>query len=265
MARDVSQLHPRLQILITKLKEECKKQGLKIGIGECFRTVKEQDELYAQGRTKPGNIVTNAKGSSYSSMHQWGVAFDFYRNDGKGAYYDNDNFFTKVGKIGMKLGLEWGGNWKSIVDKPHFQLPDWGSTPTLLKQLYKTPDEFIKTWKRKDVTKPTKDWVLRLQKALNTNGYRDKDGNKLKEDGIAGEKTKSTCPSLKVGMKGDIVILAQERLWELGFDPKGINGSYGNNTGNAVIVMKKKVMGDKNPTNILGNQSWNVLLGLYKK
>ena len=265
MARDISQLHPRLQILIAKLKEECVKQGLKIGISECFRTVKEQDELYAQGRTKSGNIVTNAKGSSYSSMHQWGIAFDFYRNDGKGAYYDKDNFFTKVGKIGMKLGLEWGGNWKSIVDKPHFQLPDWGSTPTLLKQLYKKPDEFIKTWKRTDATKPTKDWVLRLQKTLNRLGYKDKDGNKLKEDGIAGAKTKSACPSLKVGMKGDIIILAQERLLELNFDPKGIDGSYGNNTGKAVIEMKKKIMGAKNPTNILGNKSWDVLLGLFKK
>ena len=43
--------------------------------------------------------------SSYSSMHQWGIAFDFYRNDGKGAYNNNDGFFNKVGAIGQKLGL----------------------------------------------------------------------------------------------------------------------------------------------------------------
>ena len=84
--RDITMCHPRLQELSGRLVEECKKQGLIIKIGECYRTVVEQDELYAQGRTKPGNIVTNARGNSYSSQHQWGIAFDFFRNDGNGAY-----------------------------------------------------------------------------------------------------------------------------------------------------------------------------------
>ena len=76
--RDITKLHPLLQEKINQLKIECAKQGLVIAIGECLRTVAEQDALYAQGRTKPGTKVTNAKGSTYSSMHQWGVAFDFY-------------------------------------------------------------------------------------------------------------------------------------------------------------------------------------------
>jgi peptidoglycan LD-endopeptidase CwlK len=30
--------------------------------------------------------------------------------------------------LGMDLGLEWGGSWKSIVDEPHFQLrPSWAT------------------------------------------------------------------------------------------------------------------------------------------
>lgn len=144
--RKIEDLHPKLQDLIYELKAECEKQDLTIGISECLRTVSEQDELYAKGRTKKGSIVTNARGSSYSSMHQWGIAFDFYRNDGKGIYENSDKFFNKVGKIGRELGLEWGGDWKSIVDIPHFQLPDWGSTTAKLKQLYKTPETFFKTW-----------------------------------------------------------------------------------------------------------------------
>lgn len=144
--RDISRLHPVLQQKIEELKAECNRKGLKIGIGECLRTVEEQDALYAQGRTKKGSIVTNAKGSSYSSMHQWGVAFDFYRNDGKGAYADSDGFFTKVGKIGQSLGLEWGGSWKNPVDKPHFQLPDWGSTASRLKSIYGKPEKFFASW-----------------------------------------------------------------------------------------------------------------------
>ena len=144
--RDITLCHPRLQTLAAELIKECAKQGLQIKIGETLRTVAEQDALYAQGRTKPGTIVTNAKGSSYSSYHQWGTAFDFYRADGHGAYYDKDGFFTKVGKIGVTLGLEWGGNWKSITDKPHFQLPDWGSSTSGIKKHYKTPEHFMKTW-----------------------------------------------------------------------------------------------------------------------
>lgn len=154
--RDTKQLHPDLQVIIEKLKLECEKQGLKIGISECLRTKQEQDNLYAKGRTdKSSKIVTNAKGSTYSSMHQWGVAFDFYRNDGKGAYNTSDKFFEKVGAIGKKLGLEWGGDWKSIKDLPHFQLPQWGSTPSKLKQQYGTPENFFKSWnvKKKDDNK----------------------------------------------------------------------------------------------------------------
>lgn len=144
--RDITLCHPRLQILAEQLVEECSRQGLQIKIGDTLRTVEEQDELYAQGRTKPGQIVTNAKGSSYSSYHQWGTAFDFFRNDGSGAYNESGKFFDRVGAIGVEIGLEWGGNWKSIVDKPHFQLPDWGSSTSGIKKLYATPEEFMRTW-----------------------------------------------------------------------------------------------------------------------
>ncbi len=153
MGRDISLCHPELQKKAEKIVSACRGQGLLIGIGECYRSIAEQDALYAKGRTAPGSIVTNAKGSSYSSHHQWGTAFDIYRNDGTGAYNNNDGFFDLVGTIGVKIGLEWGGNWKSPVDKPHFQLPYWGSTTITLKNLYGTPEEFKKTWSDKPVEK----------------------------------------------------------------------------------------------------------------
>ncbi len=148
--RDRTKLHPRLQKKIEEFIKACDKAGLKVQITECLRTKAEQDALYAQGRTKPGAKVTNAPGYSYSSMHQWGVAYDICRADGKSAFDNSDGFFDKVGQIGKKLGLEWGGDWKSPVDKPHFQLPDWGSTPTMLKRLYSTPERFFATWKSDD-------------------------------------------------------------------------------------------------------------------
>ena len=148
--RDIKMCHPELQEKAKKLISACKGKGLLIGISECFRTVEEQNALYAKGRTEAGKIVTNAKGDSYSSHHQWGTAFDIYRNDGKGAYNDSDGFFRKVGNIGKSIGLEWGGDWTNPVDKPHFQLPHWGSTTAKLKQLYKTPENFKKIWKDKN-------------------------------------------------------------------------------------------------------------------
>ena len=177
MGRDISLCHPELQEKAKKLVSACRGQGLLIGIGECYRTVAEQDALYAKGRTAPGEIVTNAKGSSYSSHHQWGTAFDIYRNDGKGAYNDSDGFFYKVGTIGVKIGLEWGGNWTSPVDKPHFQLPYWGSTATMLKNLYGTPEEFKKTWSDEEVekiynwTEEVPDWARPTVQKLLDKGY----------------------------------------------------------------------------------------------
>lgn len=143
---NVTRLHPRLKRLQKKLIAQCAAWGLPIRITQEIRTAEEQDTLYALGRTKPGNIVTNARGSSYSSHHQWGTAFDFCRDDGKPPYDDSDRFFEKVGAMGKALGLEWGGDWKSIVDKPHFQLPDWGSGTAKLKELYCSPERFEKSW-----------------------------------------------------------------------------------------------------------------------
>ena len=177
MGRDITICHPELQQKAEKLVSACRGQGLLIGIGECFRTVAEQDALYAKGRTAPGSIVTNAKGSSYSSHHQWGTAFDIYRNDGTGAYNNNDGFFDLVGTIGVKIGLEWGGNWKSPVDKPHFQLPYWGSTTTMLKNIYGTPNEFKKTWSDEEVekvynwTEEVPEWARPTVQKLLDKGY----------------------------------------------------------------------------------------------
>lgn len=194
MSRDITQLHPTLQAKAQQLVAECAKQGLIIGISECVRTVAEQDALYAKGRTTPGKIVTNAKGSTYSSLHIWMIAFDFFRNDGKGAYVDFDGFFAKVGKIGQSLGLEWGGGWRSPVDKPHFQLPNWGSTASKLKAAYKTPEAFKKSWSSQppagNVTPPSNmdvsKQVIRAVQAW----LMEYTGHKLVLDGVYGREGK---------------------------------------------------------------------------
>lgn len=198
--RDINRCHPRLIELSKKLVSACKGQGLIIGIGESFRTKEEQDALYAKGRTAPGNIVTNAKGSSYSSHHQWGTAFDIYRSDGKGVYVDSDGFFEKVGKIGKSIGLEWGGDWKSPVDKPHFQLPDWGSTTTKLKKMYGTPEKFMDTWKG--------DVEMVEESKIIING-KEKKVKRILKDGTNYIAIRDIAENLgyEIGNKGNIAVL----------------------------------------------------------
>lgn len=86
---------------------------------QTLRTTKEQDTLYAQGRTKVGNIVTNAKGGY--SFHNFGVAFDVCPVVNKKLEWNDKKIFKKIGTIGLSLGLEWGGAWKAFKDLPHFQ------------------------------------------------------------------------------------------------------------------------------------------------
>ena len=144
MSRDITLLHPEVQAIIPKFLNECKNRGLIVKITDTVRTKQEQDKLYAQGRTEAGNIVTWVK-YPYSN-HNWGMAFDICRNDGKGAYNDSDGWFKKVGQVGKSFGLEWGGDWKGTPDKPHFELTKYGDTNTLAKK-YGTPENFKKTWK----------------------------------------------------------------------------------------------------------------------
>ena len=90
------------------------------------------------------------------------------------AYNDTTKMFKRVGELGKSLGLEWGGSWKSPVDKPHFQLPYWGSTAKKLKEQYGTPDKFFATWDKKPATS-TKVTNKVTASKNNTDAARSKD------------------------------------------------------------------------------------------
>ena len=112
-------LKPKVKALALELQKSAKENGIEIIFTCTVRTRDKQDKLYAQGRTAPGKIVTKAKGGE--SMHNYGVAFDICPVINKKATWNNPALFNKVGKIGMAIGLEWGGEWKGFIDKPHFQ------------------------------------------------------------------------------------------------------------------------------------------------
>jgi peptidoglycan L-alanyl-D-glutamate endopeptidase CwlK len=145
--RGTDKLHPDVKKLAELLIAECAKEGLPpVLITETWRTKDEQNALYAQGRTTPGKIVTNCQYPD--SPHCWGAAFDFCRNIRGHEYDDNDGFFTKVGAVGKRLGLFWGGDFKSFVDKPHFESPIYvvNNSVGMLKTKYGTPEAFKKSW-----------------------------------------------------------------------------------------------------------------------
>lgn len=127
--KTIATLLPEVQPIARTLVQKAALSGIKIKIISGLRSYAEQDALYAQGRGgQPGKIVTNAKGG-YSN-HNFGIAFDIGVFEGS-QYLEDSPKYKAVGVLGVELGLEWGGNWKTIVDQPHFQLrPAWASDLT---------------------------------------------------------------------------------------------------------------------------------------
>jgi len=98
---------------------ECRKQGIDILITSTYRDNASQNALYAQGRTQPGKIVTNAQaGQSY---HNYRCAFDFVPIINGKAQWDDLYTFKECGTIAESVGLEWAGRWKTFKELAHCQ------------------------------------------------------------------------------------------------------------------------------------------------
>ncbi len=123
--KNIATLLPEVQPMARARVQKAAANGIQIKVLSGLRSYAEQDALYAQGRTASGNIVTKARGG-YSN-HNFGIAFDIGVFEGN-RYLGTSPKYKAVGVLGMDLGLEWGGSWKSIVDEPHFQLrPSWAA------------------------------------------------------------------------------------------------------------------------------------------
>ena len=116
-------LQPPVRPMARMLVQEAAANGIDVRIISGHRSYDEQDALYAQGRARPGRKVTNARGG-YSN-HNFGIAFDVGVFSGS-RYLGTSPKYKAVGVLGQEIGLEWGGNWTSLVDEAHFQLrPAW--------------------------------------------------------------------------------------------------------------------------------------------
>jgi peptidoglycan L-alanyl-D-glutamate endopeptidase CwlK len=100
-------------------------QGVSVEVISGLRSWQAQAALYAQGRTKPGPIVTNARPGS--SWHNYGLAIDLGLFKAK-KYLDESSpkeanrLYSQIGKIAAQYGIEWGGSWATFKDIPHFQV-----------------------------------------------------------------------------------------------------------------------------------------------
>jgi peptidoglycan LD-endopeptidase CwlK len=184
--RKLANVHPYVKNKAIELIKKAYTKGIYVQVTQGFRSIEEQNELYAIGRTKPGKIVTNAKGGQ--SIHNYGLAFDIVilNNDGSLNWNTNDNRWKRVGQIGESIGLEWGGSWKTFKDMPHFEYtfgltlkdlqngkrpPNYPSSSPQPKNYYELGDEGEK--------------IKEIQQKLIKLGYQLNGG----ADGIFGQST----------------------------------------------------------------------------
>ena len=130
----LNQLHPLVKDLAIEAYNEAVKLtpvGVHPFITQTMRTFEESDALYAQGRTKPGPIVSNVKGGR--SFHNYGLAIDFVNKVNDQINWTVDANWMIVVKCFKQRGFKWGGDWTgSLIDYPHFEMSFGLSTLKLL-------------------------------------------------------------------------------------------------------------------------------------
>lgn len=125
--KELERLHPKVARKLNKILQKAEQSDLEILITDGYRTNAEQNKLYAQGRTRSGKIVTNAKGGQ--SLHNYGLAVDIVPvlSNGQIDYSDYDTY-KLFASLAKEEGFAWGGDWKKFKDVPHFEYTeghDW--------------------------------------------------------------------------------------------------------------------------------------------
>jgi peptidoglycan LD-endopeptidase CwlK len=147
ISRDKSLLYPPFADQLRYFESRLAAARLPFHLFMGFRTFECQDELYAQGRTTPGKIVTTARGGD--SLHNFGLGADFVLDgmpekpgiqwswDTRADFNaDGRSDWMQMGEIAESCGLEWGGRWKRFPDFPHLE-NHFGLTIFECKELYK--------------------------------------------------------------------------------------------------------------------------------
>lgn len=169
----IATLHPKIRQKVldayTYANNKLLGKGVRLRFAYTTRTIEEQNELYAQGRTKLYDStgkrlgkVTQAKGGE--SIHNYHLAFDIVLlldKDGDGKFesatyemldFDKDgkSDWIEVVEYFKSKGFTWGGDWK-FKDKPHFEMT-FGYTWRTLKMKYDNGKTFTETINGKTYT-----------------------------------------------------------------------------------------------------------------
>ena len=117
MSRELADLHPTARAKCVEFLSACVAAGHPMMVVQTYRSFEEQEALYAKGRTRPGSIVTYARGGE--SFHNYRCAWDVCFCDTKTGKLSWDGPWESVGEIAGRLGINWGGNFVH-PDRPHF-------------------------------------------------------------------------------------------------------------------------------------------------
>jgi peptidoglycan L-alanyl-D-glutamate endopeptidase CwlK len=119
-SRNLSDLVPAVKLKVDQFMASCAAHNIDVIITSTYRDIESQDALYAQGRTVPGKIVTNAKGGY--SFHNYRCAIDVVPIvNGKADWDGSHPVWEQIGSLGKEAGLDWAGEWKTFKELAHFQ------------------------------------------------------------------------------------------------------------------------------------------------
>lgn len=116
-------MNPEFASRTTDTLKDMRRENVDMRVTDGLRTVAEQNDLYAQGRTRPGNRVTNARGGQ--SWHNYGLGADItFMNEAGTPHWDTTGDYAQLweryGSNARSHGLEWGGDWRN-QDLPHVE------------------------------------------------------------------------------------------------------------------------------------------------
>lgn len=147
---DETKLYPVFYLKICQTLQECLNNGQIFVATSGYRSYQEQELLYAQGRTSPGKICTNARGNQ--SQHNFAIAADFCRDldprtPGLQPSWELKHLKPLI-DVAIKNGLEAGAYWKTIKDTPHLQLPlgKYGIKIKDLDKVYRKNNSLNDVW-----------------------------------------------------------------------------------------------------------------------
>lgn len=117
----IEELYPLLKTKAYQLIQLLLNKGIDVEVSQGLRTWPQQAALYAEGRTAPGKIITNARPEQ--SYHTFGLAFDIdiVASSGVLDWTGKSPAWLTAIDTGESLGLTAGAAFRTFPDRPHFQ------------------------------------------------------------------------------------------------------------------------------------------------